>query len=383
MFRRHKIPPEITDHIIDHLHEDVHSLTTCSLVCKEWLPASRHHLFSSISLHPWKKDSFLRLVESPIATFAPYVRRVYMREGRGAYTWEKRWLNEALPRMKALTRVETLEVERVTWEFLGTEARQSFLTIFKGIKKLKLQHFEFRSFCDLMQFIDAFPALEDLQFDIVKWEKESIELDSPTQYHRPPNLRVLSLSCTRKASILNWIQSGEREPAVHTLHLWELSEKDVSAIPTFLSSVGSSLQELHIRFDDDFYFADALDLVQQMKISDVTELRAFHVHNLFLDQTTPDMDWVLELYRHIQSPHIQEVTIGLVYAVSGLVSGPVEKIDWDSLADILSQPQFAGLQSVKVILNVKDDLGMELIRQHFAKVRDRGILSIGTASDCA
>ncbi|KZP08268.1 hypothetical protein FIBSPDRAFT_840493, partial [Athelia psychrophila] len=50
------VPSEITDAIIDHLHADVASLEKCSLICKNWLPSARHHLFRAISLHSWNID---------------------------------------------------------------------------------------------------------------------------------------------------------------------------------------------------------------------------------------------------------------------------------------------------------------------------------------
>ncbi|KAF5386064.1 hypothetical protein D9615_002700 [Tricholomella constricta] len=45
-----RLPQELVDHIIDHLYDDPLTLTSCSLVCRQWLPTSRLHLFSKISL---------------------------------------------------------------------------------------------------------------------------------------------------------------------------------------------------------------------------------------------------------------------------------------------------------------------------------------------
>lgn len=44
------IPQELVDHIIDHLHDDPLALSNCARVCRGWLPTSRHHFFSKISL---------------------------------------------------------------------------------------------------------------------------------------------------------------------------------------------------------------------------------------------------------------------------------------------------------------------------------------------
>ncbi|KAJ7831181.1 hypothetical protein B0H13DRAFT_1522858, partial [Mycena leptocephala] len=47
-----QMPPELTDRIMDFLWDSQPSLCACSLVCRKWLPASRHHLFDSITIRP-------------------------------------------------------------------------------------------------------------------------------------------------------------------------------------------------------------------------------------------------------------------------------------------------------------------------------------------
>ncbi|OCH84290.1 hypothetical protein OBBRIDRAFT_741816, partial [Obba rivulosa] len=52
MSRTHseRLPPELTDTIIDFLHDDDAALRACSLTCRAWLRSSRTHLFGSVSL---------------------------------------------------------------------------------------------------------------------------------------------------------------------------------------------------------------------------------------------------------------------------------------------------------------------------------------------
>ena len=55
------IPPEILDHIIDHLRDEPNALQNCCLVAKSWVPCARKHLFADIQfsspkhLESWKK----------------------------------------------------------------------------------------------------------------------------------------------------------------------------------------------------------------------------------------------------------------------------------------------------------------------------------------
>ena len=43
-------PPELIDAVIDQLHGDTDALRACALTSTSWLPASRYHLFNTLSL---------------------------------------------------------------------------------------------------------------------------------------------------------------------------------------------------------------------------------------------------------------------------------------------------------------------------------------------
>ena len=47
-----KVPQDVVDVVIDHLHADMKTLKTCSLVCNGWVPSSSWHLFSTFSWPP-------------------------------------------------------------------------------------------------------------------------------------------------------------------------------------------------------------------------------------------------------------------------------------------------------------------------------------------
>ncbi|OBZ66105.1 Glyceraldehyde-3-phosphate dehydrogenase [Grifola frondosa] len=42
------LPPELTDRIVDYLHDNFHDLAACSLICRAWLPSCRYHEFSTV-----------------------------------------------------------------------------------------------------------------------------------------------------------------------------------------------------------------------------------------------------------------------------------------------------------------------------------------------
>ena len=78
-----RLPAELTDRIIGHLHFDKLALTTCSLVCKDWLPASRYHFFqTNICLTRDNVHSFVELLNSPASTFFGYALHVHIFPGK-------------------------------------------------------------------------------------------------------------------------------------------------------------------------------------------------------------------------------------------------------------------------------------------------------------
>ena len=47
-----RMPQEVVDQVIDHLHDDMKALRACSLVCRAWTPASSVHLFTTLFWPP-------------------------------------------------------------------------------------------------------------------------------------------------------------------------------------------------------------------------------------------------------------------------------------------------------------------------------------------
>lgn len=57
-------PRELEDLIIDHLHDDFRALSSCAIVCSNWLPRSRQHLFRSIALSCKRLRGFIKFLDN-------------------------------------------------------------------------------------------------------------------------------------------------------------------------------------------------------------------------------------------------------------------------------------------------------------------------------
>lgn len=72
------VPPEITDRIIDFLHNDDPALLNCSLVCKQWTPSSRYHLFHTVQASGLNGQRKLASMLESTPQLGQYVRVVYI-----------------------------------------------------------------------------------------------------------------------------------------------------------------------------------------------------------------------------------------------------------------------------------------------------------------
>ncbi|CDO73212.1 hypothetical protein BN946_scf185007.g267 [Trametes cinnabarina] len=68
------VPLELTDYIIDFLHEDARTLASCAVVSRAWIPAARFHLFRSIVLRDDAFSSSFRRLLTLSPDLGYYVR---------------------------------------------------------------------------------------------------------------------------------------------------------------------------------------------------------------------------------------------------------------------------------------------------------------------
>ncbi|EEB92068.1 hypothetical protein MPER_09478 [Moniliophthora perniciosa FA553] len=71
-------PQELIDRIIDHCRDEHQDISQCSLVAKKWLPRTRYHLFSSLSIVPSPEDyhKLVLLLANPNCTIHLFIREL-------------------------------------------------------------------------------------------------------------------------------------------------------------------------------------------------------------------------------------------------------------------------------------------------------------------
>lgn len=62
------LPSELTDRIIDFLHDDRKSLYASSQTCHDFLPCSRYHIFALLTVTGMQAESLAHILSSPLCT---------------------------------------------------------------------------------------------------------------------------------------------------------------------------------------------------------------------------------------------------------------------------------------------------------------------------
>lgn len=246
------VPSELTDAVIDHVQLDKQSLANCSVVCRAWLPRSRHHLFDRIHLSP---ESFIRWFDpkfgSPLAVIAPYVRILLLHDGltAGPSTMScPKASNDMLSQLSIFTALESLHILNHCGILEATEdVRNRFLSGFVFLKTLRIRHFGVQPLNQIVTIPAACPNLEIFSLDFVCGLPSMEErLSSPIM---PSHLRNLRLSMCDKGSVLDWLLSAQIVPPVEVLCLKEVNDTEIPSVGIFLRTLGPSLKCVKLGFD--------------------------------------------------------------------------------------------------------------------------------------
>ncbi|KAF9225884.1 hypothetical protein BS17DRAFT_777818 [Gyrodon lividus] len=393
---------------------DLASLCACSLVCKLWLNTARAGIWPGVRLSTRKKSmAFVELLGAyvcepddarlriGIPNFGLYVIHLSVRETRGN-VWDPKWLNDALPHLAAhLPRIRTLEMERVTWEYLSARSRAACLKPFKRVTKLTLRGFAFHTSSDMCGFLAEFDELEVLTLDGVHCAKMNTPrwfLDCPVNGEstiRSPSrvLKEVGIRGAPMEPILEWIMAGLQcqkvVGGITRVRLGGVGALEADVIGKFLKEVGESLRKVHIGFNTDFI--DRGDgLVSQMDLAHNTNLEECHIFGLVVpspppidpfeqDSTPPPrtLTHVTSLLSQIRSP-MRVLSLALYPADLRAIS----TIDFEGLAGVFEKPMWSELDEVRVVISNKGECGLgRVAEERLNALGERGVLRVNVGFD--
>lgn len=356
------LPPELYDESIDHLWDDPAALKACSLTCRAWVPSSRLHLFRTIRLqNAAHADSFQALLAN-----APVVARCVRRltisadykgvDQLGRAVEDDAWVSSVVSFVPKLQRVTTLGLSRLRWHALEPETQAALMELFKTVRTLFLFEVRFKASKDVLDFLCAFPVLDELYFHGVSWEVESpaplepADKDSLSSVIKREQERMqlsyLFLDVRSSPTLVTeWLLNHPSEQRLRTIQLCWREIENMKAVGDLLHASGASLERLLVEFPAGV--PEEAVLENQISLVHNTGLRTVHFGGLTTDAagsraffSTRLFPWVTALLSQIRSSHLQELTFEFeVAAVRDLLG-----LDWPRIDRDLSREEFKGLR---------------------------------------
>ncbi|KAJ7512794.1 hypothetical protein B0H11DRAFT_2267854 [Mycena galericulata] len=332
-----KVTLEISNYIIRYLAEYLPALRVCSLVCREWLPASRKIMHRDLLLHNENIASFPQLLESPLNTFFDAVRTMYLSLDHDGS--ETRAVLESLPQF---THLDSLS--------LDSGCLSHGLPASPRISTLELSDVEFPSFVAFLDLLSQFSGLKSLTLGHLEFPGGSRKPKIPRKTAPFPglSLETFSVDVSDNNQLLHWLASstaaGHCQISTPRLILTGFDDISSTRISGYLHTLGTNLKHLSlppVMSQTDFTANTAL---QSLSLS----------HALWIYS-----DWSLSVFPRIPSTlgqfeHLDGQLEEVILAVKSLPFSPRQE-DLRTRPDLfaqlaaeLSRPQYARVPNIRL-----------------------------------
>ncbi|KAJ7114118.1 hypothetical protein C8R44DRAFT_881663 [Mycena epipterygia] len=316
--------------LIDIVINDAQQWTSCSLVCRAWLPATRRRLFSHVQLkmgsdsdhdsiysHAESEHSrrFLEILDTESCTFGPFITHLFL----GVH-------DKGEPRMfltlAKLTAVVSLQF--YGWQFrYGVEPILEWLPHLGRLSELTFKQVAFQSVNQLFSVLEccSLSALTITGSDVIGTPFETPEsllhLLEPDRF--PPPQKAPPFPYTRSGSIqklhltspemafLDIFTNSASSLNCSTVHLEGIETSKTKSIGVFLQQLGETLE--HLKFGFEFYsYGEEFDSNVDLQYN--TGLRSIYVMDMVYSAVMGHrfLKRLPSLLRQCASPHLTDIT---------------------------------------------------------------------------
>ena len=229
-------PNEIQDYILDLLQDSKPTLKACALVCRAWVPRSRYHLFSNITLQGRSARVFEVLLKNPNCTIQSCVHLA-------AY------LRDTSETMNVANILQCLSPSSFDIRYWSNGNRQAFATFppFPSIKRLEVGT---GCFGDLAELFVTFPNLRELYMNYSSPGPPQVNHCCSDIFIRPSQLRSLEFTSCEMDPLLRWFIEKRIVPT-NLLSIDDLAGDEAFIVGEYFSMFGDVLQEVRMGFVSD------------------------------------------------------------------------------------------------------------------------------------
>lgn len=255
------LPGEIVDTIIDSLHNDQSSLCACGLIARSWLPSSRYHIFSRISLHPRNIETFMWMLDDPSPsnlgsvvrnvhiTLRPYIPMAsYDTSLRTTEFGETlRLAHIAAVALSRLENVRFLELTSFRLADKPLSHHQAVVAMVKALQslgELSMYAVDFKEVDHVFEVLQSLPPHCSITLNAIEWERTSIVSKTALEQC---HLSFKSIQITSFDRMAAYMLASNIHPTVDTF----VCDSHVPILPygatKFLSVFGHTVRVLRIR----------------------------------------------------------------------------------------------------------------------------------------
>ncbi|KAJ6605334.1 hypothetical protein DFH09DRAFT_1353805 [Mycena vulgaris] len=340
---------ELVDEILDHASpgpnsespfalpskSDQSQIGTLGLVCKQWLPRSRLHLFSSIKLRPDTVGAFFDLVDTSSSVILSVVQTLDL-----SLSFSNHGLldDAQMLRFRASSKLTHLRM-RIPEDSEGAEMMKQLRaslqchvsilgTTVPSISTLSMT-FLFLSMSAIAWVVSCFPALELLDLAGVE-----ISAKDPSLTHPFPSLarlHTLTLDALHSGAhrVFSFLQSLPVPPTLTKMDL-NVRPRNLGALDIYFQHSARHIQ--HLRFYD-------VDLPESAAFALQALQHATNLRHLYIMGSAP----ILDLISAVSSPKLNSMTIYQLKAGGEMVENP-----WSAINSAFADSRFRALESFQV-----------------------------------
>jgi hypothetical protein len=248
-------PPELADRFIDVLAEDKPALMTCGLVCRQWYPRSRVHLFFEVKLQLGQSlfrrqvlqdtaDRFFVLADASFLDILATIRRLTLAYGPGGSSVAKAHLLRFAPCSKLTDLSITLPIR--SFEMCTPLITQLAVV---GPRFSCLSNFSFDFYaCSMDELLNLLPCLPTIQnLSVRGFEVYALESPPPLPSF-PHYIRCLTVGVCRGGGLfIKHLLSLSPVPQLRSLTFdMEMFPEEQTKMALYLQLTAPALQSLSI-----------------------------------------------------------------------------------------------------------------------------------------
>ncbi|KAH8105315.1 hypothetical protein BXZ70DRAFT_1004826 [Cristinia sonorae] len=348
-----RLPPELNDLTLDHLHDDKAALARCALVCRDWTHSVRHHLWNTIQLKATMEDITLKLVH-PLATpeIAFHVRNIVVASespiGKVRGETDMHILHHILSLLSHHPHLQSFTLRNITFSPNVCDGDSCTALRLPSIRKLSIVDVAFDALQDVQWLWCMFPSADRLQLDRVwwtPWSNSRVNNVNPCQHTPRPSYKEFALGhCCSRDTVAKWLLGMSPSLDIQTLRLPLVGIHDVF-LADLLRGIGVSLH--HLEMGSLGHVKNSTRYKAYLDFSANTELKSISIGVPMYRDPATVLEWMTAILSQIVSTTVTHITFS-IFPVhkSQNPKALLDNFDWEALVFVLQRPQFARLSNI-------------------------------------